>query len=92
MYVLYMDAVSRSTTLHPGHSVSLSFDGRVLAVGGPSDNASEGAAWIFKFDGSTYQQIGSKLVGVGSSGISRKGKAGAPCTFYIIGRGIHNDI
>lgn len=46
-----------------GRSVSLSTDGRILAVGGPYDNQSIGATWIFEFDGSSYQQRGNKLVG-----------------------------
>lgn len=44
-----------------GNSVSLSSDGRILAVGGPLDNFRAGATWIFVYDGSTYQQFGRKL-------------------------------
>ena len=51
-----------------GSSVSLSSDGGIFAVGGPFDNGRIGATWIFVFDGSTFQQLGSKLVGSGSIG------------------------
>ena len=59
-----------------GQSVSLSSDGGTLAVGGPGDDYSNGATWIFVFDKSTnqYKQLGSKLVGSGSVGPSRQGK------------------
>ena len=46
--------------------MSLSSDGDMLAVGGPYDNSSVGATWIFLSDGSTYQQVGPKLVGNGT--------------------------
>ncbi len=51
-----------------GASVSLSSDGRILAVGGPADDSLLGGTWIFVFDGTTYQQLGAKLVGSGSVG------------------------
>ena len=50
-----------------GWSVSLSSDGRTLAVGGPYDDSDRGATWIFVFDGSTYQQLGDKRLPQGSS-------------------------
>ena len=52
-----------------GSSVSLSTDGNTALVGGPFDNSSTGAAWLFTRSGSTWSQLGSKLVGTG-------GKAG----------------
>ncbi len=48
--------------------MALSSDGRTLAIGGPGDDGEIGAAWIFVFDGSSYQQFGDKLVGTGSVG------------------------
>lgn len=57
--------------------MSLSSDGRILASGGPVDSLAEGATWIFVYDGSTYKQLGQKLVGTGNSGRSRQGKGGA---------------
>lgn len=41
--------------------MSLSSDGRILAVGAPYDNDWIGATWIFKYDGLTYKQWGNKL-------------------------------
>lgn len=61
-------------TLLSGYSVSLSSDGRILAVGGIKDNGGIGAAWTFVYDGSTYQQLGNKLVGNDRSGSSEQGK------------------
>ncbi len=50
--------------------MSLSGDGSILAVGGPSDNNDVGATWVFQYnDGSGgYTQLGSKLVGTGYEG------------------------
>lgn len=56
--------------------MSISSNGSVLAVGGPYDNGEVGATWIFLYNGSTYQQLGQKLVGTGSSLISVQGKGG----------------
>lgn len=50
-------------TLLLGFSVSLSLDASTLAVGDPLDNNATGATWIFILNGSTYQQLGNKLVG-----------------------------
>jgi hypothetical protein len=50
-----------------GSSVSLSADGSVAGIGGPSDGT-RGAAWVFTRTGSTWSQSGSKLVGTGSVG------------------------
>lgn len=49
-----------------GSSVALSSDGNTLAVGGPGDNGSRGATWIFVRSGSTWSQQGSKLIGTGT--------------------------
>jgi len=46
-------------------SVSLSSNGNTLAVGGPYDNSSLGATWVFVRSGSTWTQQGAKLVGSG---------------------------
>ena len=55
--------------------VSLSIDGNTLAVGGPSDNASLGAIWIFTRTLGIWSQQGSKLIGSGFSGASAQGSA-----------------
>ncbi len=46
-----------------GVSVALSSDGRTALVGGPWDNGSVGAAWVFTRSGSTWAQQGGKLTG-----------------------------
>lgn len=33
-----------------GFSVSMSADGSIVAFGGPADNSSLGAVWVFEFD------------------------------------------
>jgi hypothetical protein len=66
-----------------GSSVSLSSDGRILAVGGPEDDGRKGATWIFVVDGPTYQQLGVKLVGSGSIGSSYQGKVFAITNFVV---------
>jgi hypothetical protein len=58
-----------------GTSVALSNDGNTMAVGGTDDDGNEGAVWIFTRTGSTWSQQGSKLVGTGGSGNSRRGRS-----------------
>ena len=60
-------------TSHYGQSVSLSNDGTRALVGGPNDNSNAGAAWVFTQNGSTWTQVGSKLVGTGATGGGRGG-------------------
>ena len=57
-----------------GWSVSLSWNGSTLAVGSSFDQAEKGAAWIFiLFNGTTYEQLGTKLVGNGWEYPARQG-------------------
>jgi hypothetical protein len=51
-----------------GDSVALSSDGNTALIGGPEDNASVGAAWVFTRSGSTWTQQGAKLTGAGGVG------------------------
>ncbi|HNF27341.1 MAG TPA: hypothetical protein PKN56_26000 [Leptospiraceae bacterium] len=60
-----------------GYSVALSADGNTAIIGGYSDNASQGAAWIFTRSGTTWTQQGSKLVGTGNTGAANQGKSAA---------------
>jgi hypothetical protein len=50
-----------------GTSVSLSADGNSALIGGPADNASNGAAWVWKRTGSVWREQ-AKLIGTGVSG------------------------
>ncbi len=51
-----------------GVSVALSADGDTAIVGGPSDNRTTGAAWVFSRKDGVWAQQGNKLVGTGASG------------------------
>ena len=56
-----------------GMSVALSADGNTAVVGGPYDNRSTGAAWVFTRSGAVWTQQGSKLVGTGAVESGRQG-------------------
>ena len=58
-----------------GSSVFLSADGNTAIVGGPGDNDSIGAVWLYTRSGDVWSQQGSKLVGAGAAGISFQGSA-----------------
>jgi len=49
-----------------GASVAVSADGNTAIVGGPSDNRTLGAAWVFSRSGDVWTQQGSKLMGSGA--------------------------
>jgi hypothetical protein len=49
-------------TVHQGNSVALSADGNTALVGGPEDNNSVGAAWVFTRSNGIWTQRGGKLV------------------------------
>lgn len=57
--------INSSTFPFVGQSVSLSSDGSLLAVGGPSDNDDIGATWVFEYDDreKKYKQMGLKVTG-----------------------------
>jgi hypothetical protein len=56
-----------------GFSVALSADGNTAIVGGPADNGSAGAAWVFVRRGGVWTQQGNKLVGTGAIGAAQQG-------------------
>ena len=58
-----------------GYGVGLSSDGNTALIGGPRDNGSVGAAWVFTRSGTTWTQQGSKLTGSGESGKGELGYA-----------------
>ena len=51
-----------------GWSVAVSADGNTAIIGGPGDNISIGAAWVFTRSGSVWSQQGAKLTGAGAAG------------------------
>src|ERR1035438_807725 len=57
---------------HQG-DVALSADGNTAIVGGPFDNSSTGAAWVFTRSGGVWSQQGNKLVGTGAVGNAEQG-------------------
>jgi len=56
-----------------GVSVALSADGNTAIVGGPHDNSTAGAAWVYTRSGGIWSQQGSKLVGTGAAGRGGQG-------------------
>jgi hypothetical protein len=56
-----------------GDSVALSSDGSTAIVGGPGDNGSLGAVWVYTRSGGAWSQQGSKLVGTGAVGAAQQG-------------------
>ena len=49
-----------------GASVAVSADGNTAIVGGPSDNRTMGAVWVFNRSSDVWTQQGNKLVGSGA--------------------------
>jgi hypothetical protein len=62
-------------TSEQGFSVALSADGNIAIVGGPFDNSSAGAAWVFSQSGGVWTQQGSKQVGAGAVGSAEQGSS-----------------
>jgi hypothetical protein len=58
---------------YQGYSVALSADGNIALVGGPNDNSSLGAAWVFTSNDGAWSQQGSKLVGTDVVGNPHQG-------------------
>ncbi|MEZ5016118.1 MAG: T9SS type A sorting domain-containing protein [Flavipsychrobacter sp.] len=63
-----------------GGSVDISNDGKTVVMGGAasiftpnSGDIGIGSTWIFKYDGSNWNQEGNKYVGTGNSGNSQQG-------------------
>jgi hypothetical protein len=53
---------------HFGFNVALSEDGNTALIGGGSDNAEVGAAWVFIRSGTIWEAQGAKLTGGGETG------------------------
>jgi VCBS repeat protein len=58
-----------------GTSVALSPDGNTAIIGGPTDDAMTGAAWVFTRTNGVWSQQGAKLVGTGAVGLARQGQS-----------------
>ena len=57
-----------------GTSVAISGDGNTVLVGGPADNGTAGATWVFARDGEgTWSQQGNKLFGASATGGANQG-------------------
>ena len=56
-----------------GTSVSLSSDGKTMASGGSSDNANQGAVWVFTETAGVWTQQGAKLVSTDNVGAAKQG-------------------
>jgi VCBS repeat protein len=50
-----------------GNSVALSADGNTAIIGGPDDDSSLGAVWVFTRSNGVWTQQGDKLVGTGAA-------------------------
>jgi len=60
-------------TASQGSGIAISADGNTLAFGGFLDNGSIGATWIYTRSGRNWTQVGNKLVGTGTVGLSFQG-------------------
>ena len=54
------------TYVSQGTAVAISADGNTVIIGGPYDNNSIGAAWVFTRSSGIWTQQGNKLVGTGA--------------------------
>jgi Divergent InlB B-repeat domain/FG-GAP repeat len=50
-----------------GYSVALSANGTTAIIGGWADNSALGAAWVFRRNGTQWNQRGAKIVGTGTT-------------------------
>src|SRR6516162_6875067 len=66
-------AAATSGRSRQGVSVALSADGNTAIVGGPHDNSTTGAAWVYTRRGGIWTPQGSKLVGTGAAGSAGQG-------------------
>jgi predicted outer membrane repeat protein len=58
-----------------GYAVSLSADGNTAVIGGPSDDTSIGATWVFARSGNEWIQQGQKLIGPGAISPTQQGQS-----------------
>ena len=58
---------------YQGKAVALSADGNTALIGGPNDNAGQGALWFFTRSGGAWTQQGAKILGAGNTGAAAQG-------------------
>jgi len=78
---------------YQGVSVALSADGNTAIVGGPGDNGSVGAAWVYTRMCGVWSQQGSKLTGTDAVGAACQGQSvalSADGNTAIVGGGCDN--
>ena len=68
-----------------GHSVSLSADGNIAAIGGAYDDSQKGATWIFTRSGNTWVHQKIVVPGVGAAKQGQSVVLSADATTLIIG-------
>jgi hypothetical protein len=68
-----------------GHSVSLSADGNIAAIGGAYDDTNKGATWIFTRSGNTWVQKKLVVLGVGATKQGQSVSLSADATTLMIG-------
>ncbi len=61
--------------MQQGWSVTISANGHTAMVGGYLDNSEVGAVWVWTRSGTTWTQLGSKLVGTGAAGFANQGQS-----------------
>ena len=69
-----LQGVGSSNALQ-GMAVAISADGNTVAVGGPKDNNSTGAVWIFTRSGEDWTQQGGKITGTSYNGQAAMGSS-----------------
>jgi hypothetical protein len=62
---------------HLGQGGGISLDGNTLVSGGPADNSSIGATWVFTRSAGVWSQQGTKLIGSGAVGAAYQGRQSA---------------
>jgi len=61
------------TFVQQGYSVALSADGNTAIIGGPGDNSSYGAAWVFTRSNGVWSQVQKLVTGGGDSSLPEQG-------------------
>lgn len=83
-----------TTTDLMGANVVISSDGTLILIGSTQDNSQVGAAFLFKKTGSTWAQVGDKLLGTGYVGSPAFGRtvqiSGDNSTLVITGSADNN--